>query len=115
MPQEFKLEVFIPESYSAIVMEALAAAGVGRIGKYEHCFAITSVQGYWRPLEGAQPFEGEPGMISRAPEHKLEVSCSREAVVTALQAIRRAHPYEEPAINVIPLANSTFPIESRQF
>lgn len=114
MPQDYKIEVFIPESHSAMVMEALAAAGVGRIGNYEHCYAITSVEGFWRPLDGAQPFEGEAGKISRAPEHKLEVSCGRDMVAFALQAIRRVHPYEEPVINVIPLANSAFPIESRQ-
>jgi hypothetical protein len=113
MPLEYKIEVFVPESHSAALMEALSGAGVGRIGSYEHCFSITSVQGFWRPLEGAEPYEGRVGEISQAPEHKLEVSCAGEMVTPALLAIRKVHPYEAPVVNVIALANSLFPVEGR--
>jgi hypothetical protein len=105
---DYKIEVFIPESHTAPLMQALSAAGVGRIGNYDYCFAITEVQGHWRPLEGASPFEGEIGVISRAPEHKLELSCPSDQVRAALVAIQRVHPYEQPVVNVIALSNASF-------
>jgi len=103
-----KIEIFIPPEYLEALDEALFQSGAGRIGKYDHCKSITHVEGTWRPLEEAQPFNGEPGKISRAAELKVEVNCARELVPAVLAAIRRVHPYEEPVINVLPLFNHLF-------
>ena len=81
---------------------------MGVIGKYDHCVAIHPVQGFFRPLPGANPFDGEIGEIKETVEYKLEVNCRRELVNDAIQVIRTIHPYEEPLINVIPLANHLF-------
>ncbi|MBL8092436.1 MAG: hypothetical protein JNJ43_19035, partial [Anaerolineales bacterium] len=42
----------------------------------------------------------------------LEVNCKRELVNQAIQTIKRVHPYEEPLINIFPLANHLFDISS---
>jgi hypothetical protein len=104
----YKLEVFLPEEALPSVMEALHQAGAGVIGNYDHCFAWSSVNGSWRPLPGAQPYLGEVGQISQSSECKLEVNCAAEKIKDAIAAVRRVHPYEEPLINVIPLANGEF-------
>jgi hypothetical protein len=102
---DVKLEIFVPQEYALKIRDELAKIGVGRIGNYDHCVAMHPVQGYYRPLEGANPFEGKIGEISEAVEYKVEVNCKRELVGGALKVIRKNHPYEEPLINIIPLAN----------
>ena len=105
---DVKLEIFVPPGHVENVRDALAGIGVGVIGNYDHCFAVSQVQGSFRPLEGANPFDGEIGKIKETVEYKMEVNCKRELVKDAIDAIERVHPYEEPLINVIPLANYLF-------
>jgi hypothetical protein len=102
---EVKLEIFIPAENLAALRDVLAEMGAGQIGNYDHCCSVTEVRGYWRPLAGAKPFLGEVGRIEKGIECKLEVNCKRERVKETIQAIRAIHPYEEPLINIIPLAN----------
>lgn len=103
-----KLEIYIPVEYVERLRDALHEAGAGRIGNYDHCLSVVSVTGYWRPLEGAVPYEGHVGEVSSGTECKVEVRCERRYVAEALAAIRRIHPYDEPVINVLPLANHLF-------
>lgn len=105
---DVKLEIFVPQEYALQIRDELAKIGVGRIGNYDHCIAIYPVQGSFRPLPGADPFEGEIGKISEGTEYKIEVNCRRELVEEALLLIRKIHPYEEPLINIFPLANHLF-------
>lgn len=88
--------------------DALSEIGVGVIGNYDHCVALVPVRGFFRPMEGANPFEGKVGELNEVAEYKLEVNCRRELVKEAIKVIKRVHPYEEPLINVIPLANHLF-------
>ena len=105
---DVKLEIFIPQDHAMKLADALSEIGVGVIGNYDHCVALTPVRGFFRPMEGANPFEGEVGTISEAAEYKMEVNCKREVVEDAIKVIKSAHPYEEALINVIPLANHLF-------
>ncbi len=104
----FKLEIFIPASHVDALREALGRVGAGRIGNYDQCCSVVEVRGYWRPLEGAKPYQGEIGQVETGVECKVEVNCPRELVKEAVKAIRAVHPYEEPLINIIPLANHWF-------
>jgi len=105
---DVKLEIFVPQEYALKIRDELAKIGVGRIGSYDHCVALYPVKGYYRPLPGADPFEGEIGKISEVAEYKVEVNCRRELVNEAMKVIRRVHPYDEPLVNVIPLVNHLF-------
>lgn len=98
-----KLEIFLPEEALPAVARALREAGAGHIGKYDSCLSYSRVTGCWRPLEGASPYLGQVGEISAEPELKVEVTCPTEKVDQVLAAVTRAHPYEEPVINAIPL------------
>jgi hypothetical protein len=109
---DVKLEIFVPQEYALNIRDQLAKIGVGRIGDYDHCVAITTVQGYFRPLPGANPFDGEIGRIQETTESKIEVNCKRELVNEALNIIRRVHPYEELLVNILPLANHLFDMKS---
>lgn len=104
----FKIEIFVPQSHVETVREAAASAGAGIIGRYDRCASVTEVIGYWRPLEGANPYEGKIGEVSVEREFKVEVNCPRSVIQDVLKAIRNIHPYEEPLINIIPLVNDQF-------
>ena len=99
-----KLEIFLPETHLEAVQEALWSVDAGHIGAYDRCMSWSRVHSYWRPLTGTDPFLGTPGELCRAEELKIEVCCLGERLEETLAAVRAAHPYEEPVINVIPLA-----------
>lgn len=99
----YKLEIFLPESHLETVCQALWAVDAGHIGKYDRCLSYSPVTSCWRPLEGTTPYLGREGELCKAKELKVEVTCIKEKVRETVEAVRRAHPYEEPVINVIPL------------
>lgn len=105
---DVKLEIFIPQDHAMKVADALSGIGVGVIGNYDQCMALIPVRGFFRPLPGSNPFEGEEGKLSEVAEYKLEINCKRELVNEAIKVIKSVHPYEEPLINIFPLANHLF-------
>lgn len=102
------MEIFCPEANVDEILEALAIAHAGEVGKYDHCTSISTVQGTYQPLEGSNPVIGEVGKLFMGSECKIEVNCREENLVEAIRAVRDVHPYEEPVINVIPLANHRY-------
>lgn len=104
----FKIEIYAPQEAVDEILEALAKTRAGEIGRYDHCASITPVQGFWRPLDEAKPYLGNPGELFSGSEVKIEVLCREENLMEAVQAVREAHPYEEPLINILPLANPRY-------
>ena len=104
----FKVEIFIPTDFLDELLEALADAGAGVIGNYDHCFAVTQVTSSFRPLEGATPSFGNVGELMTTGESKLEVNVHEEILAEVLRVTREVHPYEEPLINILPLANARY-------
>jgi len=99
-----KLVVFVPPDALDAVREALFSAGAGLIGNYERCSWYTEGTGTFRPLEGAEPTVGEMGREERVAELRLETVFPEEAENAVIEALRDAHPYEEPAFDVYALA-----------
>lgn len=106
--ESYLVVTFIPPEFLERLQAELTQAGAGRVGNYDHCMAVSPVTGYWRPLHGANPYQGELGKIESASELKVETSCKREHVWQVIEAIRRVHPYEEPVIHVLPILNQFF-------
>lgn len=101
-----KIETFIPEEYLEELRKSLNSIGALTIGgNYDNCISVSKVIGFWRPLEGADPFIGAVGKICKEEECKVEFCCSREVVKKAVDTIKKVHPYEVPVINVIPILN----------
>jgi hypothetical protein len=98
-----KLVVFVPEDALEAVRDALFAAGAGRIGDYERCSWYTLGTGTFLACEGADPAIGEVGQEERVREYRLETVYADDAHDAVVAALRRAHPYEEPAFDVVPL------------
>ena len=102
-----KLVVFVPEEYADKVREAMGEAGAGHIGNYSHCFFKTSGEGSFQPEEGTDPFIGSQNELEQVKEVRLETIVTQSGIRPALTAMLAAHPYEEVAYDLIPLANKT--------
>jgi hypothetical protein len=98
-----KLVVFVPAEALDGVREALFAAGAGRIGDYTRCSWYTPGTGTFFGGEGTDPTIGEAGREERVSEHRLETVYPEDRHDKVIDALRRAHPYEEPAFDVYPL------------
>jgi hypothetical protein len=96
----YKLCVYVPESHLDAVKQALFAAGAGRIGDYDSCCWQVLGQGQFRALAGSNPFIGAVGSVETVAEYKIELVCADEIVAAAVQSLKQAHPYEEPAYQV---------------
>ena len=98
-----KLVVFVPAEALDRVRDALFEAGAGRIGDYERCSWYAEGTGTFLGREGTQPSIGEAGREERVPELRLETVFSADRRQQVVEALRRAHPYEEPAFDVYEL------------
>jgi hypothetical protein len=99
-----KLVVFVPREALDDVREALFAAGAGRIGEYERCSWYTEGTGTFLGHEGTKPSVGAAGREERVAELRLETVYPAEIEAEVVRALRSAHPYEEPAFDLYPLA-----------
>jgi dinuclear metal center YbgI/SA1388 family protein len=102
-PARVKVVVFAPAAAVGGLHAAMAAAGAGVIGRYDSCAFFGHGEGFFRPLAGARPAVGARGRLERVPEERLEMVAEAGALPAVLAAVRRAHPYEEPAVDCYPL------------
>ena len=96
-----KIAFFVPEDHKEVVKAAMFLAGAGSIGNYDQCSWETEGKGQFRALDGADPFVGTVGEIERVKEFKVEMVCSDSVVTSVVEALKQAHPYEEPAYDVV--------------
>ncbi len=99
-----KLVVFVPVDAAEALLDTLSGAGAGAMGNYERCAWSTTGTGTFRPLPGAWPAVGEVGRVERVAETRLELVLPRARRTAVLAALRAAHPYEQPAYDVVELA-----------
>ena len=99
----YKLCFYVPATHLEAVKAAVFAAGAGRIGDYDSCCWQVLGQGQIRPLAGSDPFLGREGAVEQVEEYRVEMVCERAVVGAAVAAMKQAHPYEEPAWDVIEL------------
>lgn len=105
----YKLVVFVPQGYEDSVREAMGKAGAGWIGNYSFCTFQVPGTGTFMPLEGSNPFQGEIGRLEKAEEVRLETMIPKRKSDNIIGAMLKAHPYEEVAYDLYPLANEGVP------
>ena len=98
-----KIVVFVPETHADVVREAMGKAGAGKIGNYTHCSFSSQGIGRFKPEEGAHPAVGKIGKLESVREERIEAVCERKILQDVITAIKKAHPYEEVALDVYPL------------
>ena len=100
----YKLVWFVPRESLDATREAVFAAGAGVIGEYTRCSWYTDGTGTFLGGEGTAPSVGQPGREERVAELRVETVVPAEHVDAVVEALRGAHPYEEVAFDLYPLA-----------
>lgn len=101
----YKLIVFTPVEASQKIIEVLGKNGAGAIGDYDYCTYRTSGTGTFRPLEGANPFIGAVNTLTCVSEDRIEAIVAAPDLKNLIATLKRNHPYEEMAYDVIALEN----------
>ena len=96
----YPLVVFVPKSHHQEVLDAVLGAGAGWIGNYSHCSFNIEGFGTYVPREGDNPFLGQEGKMERANEVRIETIVPHAIRNKVIQAMLKAHPYEEVAYDL---------------
>ncbi|MGB3542546.1 Nif3-like dinuclear metal center hexameric protein [Rubrivirga sp.] len=101
-----KVVVFAPAAAANAIREALTASGAGQIAEYDACSFTSTGTGRFRPSEDANPALGTAGDLEAVDEVRIEAVVPTWSTSRTLRAVRKAHPYEEPAIDVYDIKNA---------
>ena len=96
----YKICVFVPETATELVKQAMFDAGAGKIGDYDCCCWQTLGHGQFRPLEGSSPYIGKQHRLESVAEFRIEMVCADKYIKNVVAALKSSHPYEEPAYDV---------------
>ena len=102
-----KIFVTIPINSLDEVRNSLYESKAGIIGNYTCCTCTTNCIGTFKPNDKANPYIGEINNLEFVEEEKLEVICDVSLVKNVISKLREVHPYEEPAIDIIPLIDES--------
>ncbi|MDO5862380.1 MAG: divalent cation tolerance protein CutA [Thermoplasmata archaeon] len=103
MEQAYRIGVNIPVGTEQGFMDAVNEVMTPLYPGYDRCFCWWTVNGTWRCLEGSNPYQGKVGEIEESPETRIEFAIRAEDLERVVSRIAEIHPYEEPAIDVIPI------------
>lgn len=96
----YQLSVFVPKDYKEEVYNACISCGAGSQGAYSGCAFSSVGEGRFVPLENSHAFIGEVNKTERVVEERLEMLIKPSDLKGVIQAMRNAHPYEEPAFSI---------------
>jgi dinuclear metal center YbgI/SA1388 family protein len=100
-----KLVTFVPGSHLSEVSQAVFNAGAGVIGAYDNCSFSAAGTGTFRAGEGTNPFTGNQGTLHQEPEIRFETILFDFDRTPVINALLKAHPYEEVAYDLYRLEN----------
>lgn len=105
--KKVKIIVTVPKDNIEEVRNAMCNVGAGVIGNYSFCSTVTKSIGTFIPNDNANPYIGEHNKLEFVEEEKIEVICDVEKVKKVISELRKVHPYEEPAIDIVPLLDES--------
>ncbi len=101
--QTYKLVTYVPPENRDALLQALFAAGGGRVGDYTACSFTCLGEGTFFPGENTSPVVGKKGSLNRVTEHRIEVLFPRDRLLAGVEALKSAHPYEVPVYDIYAL------------
>ena len=99
----YHLIIYTPLDHGDAVRDALADAGAGKIGNYEACSFSSRGIGRFRGNDESNPHIGKAGEPEEIEEERIEAIVDQEHLKAAIDAVVAVHPYEQPAIHVLPM------------
>lgn len=109
LPKEatmMKLFTYVPTDKAEQVRNAIFEAGGGHIGNYSDCSFNTKGTGTFKAGKGADPYTGEIGERHHEEEVKIEIIFHSYLENKIVAAMKKAHPYEEVAYDLVSLSNT---------
>lgn len=103
--EKVKIVVFVPKTHGDAVRKALGDSGAGVIGNYHHCSITVEGVGRFIPGAKAKPFIGKIGVSEEVIEERIETPCKKKDLKKIISAVKKAHPYEHPVIEIYPILN----------
>ena len=103
-----KILVTVPLEKVEEVRKAVCEVGAGVIGNYSYCTTSTKSIGTFMPNANANPYIGEKNKLEFVEEEKLEFVCDVDQTKKIISKLREVHPYEEPAIDIVPLIDESY-------
>lgn len=79
--------------------------GAGRLGNYKYCSWQVLGQGQFYSLPDSNPSIGQKGRLETVEEYLVEMVCNDKVIKPVIKALKKAHPYEEPAYAIYRLEN----------
>lgn len=102
-----KIVVTVPIDNIRQIRNAVCDAGAGIIGNYSYCTSSTKSTGTFKPNEYANPYIGKNNNLEFVEEETIAFVCKVGIVKKVIKELRKVHPYEEPAIDIIPLIDES--------
>lgn len=103
----YKLQVFVPISHQDILRQAIHSTGAGTLGNYTECSFSYKGEGRFTPNEQAQPYTGVKGEQELVEEVCVSMLLERHQLKSVVRAIKKVHPYEEPAFDIVEVQSSS--------
>lgn len=97
-----KFRVYVPPESLEIMRDTVRSV-IAKSDKYMGAMSWFPVKSAWTTLPGASPYNGVEGEETIADEYILEFRVDVRDKERALKAIIKAHPYEEPGIDILPM------------
>jgi len=101
----YKLVWFVPTEAADATRDAVFAAGAGEIGGYRRCSFHCAGTGTFLGTEGTSPAIGVAGREEHVTELRVETVVPAPRLRAVVEALVEAHPYEEVAYDLYPLAD----------
>ncbi len=98
-----KLVTFCPTNKAEAVRTALFEAGAGKIGDYDECSFNAEGVGTFRAGENSNPHVGTKHKRHHEKEERIETLYPIHIENRVINALIKAHPYEEVAYDIYPL------------
>ena len=98
-----KIVVFVPLTHTNNIRAVAGKAGAGVIGNYSYCSFSSRGKGRFKPNEKAKPHIGNINQLEEVEEERIEFTCAKEKAKRVIDAIKKAHPYEEIALDIYAL------------
>lgn len=102
----YKLVFYVPKPDADSVKEAIFQTGAGSLGNYSRCSFEVEGVGQFMPNSQANPTIGSSNELARVEELKVEILCTEKNISKAVAALRKNHPYEEPAYEILKVYNA---------
>jgi structural toxin protein (hemagglutinin/hemolysin) RtxA len=97
----YKIVFFVPTTHLEKVKTAMFNQGAGRANNYNQCAWQILGEGQFFAFDQAKPYLGKNDELTKVPEYYVEMFCAPDIIQDVISALKKTHPYEEPAYQVI--------------